>query len=134
VWRRAVKRNKKETAYYNDRIKSGKLEIPWWSSAKGLHKWKGKKVARQQQSRRVNFGAPLHPLETPFFGSNFTFITKSKIPYDVTSPFIKSPRASKRRRYRLRRPLNATERCNSRKERLIQNAKIRNCSTKIMYK
>ncbi|XP_026193212.1 uncharacterized protein LOC34620656 [Cyclospora cayetanensis] len=37
--------------------------LPWWNSGGGLQPWRGLKMARAQQSRRVNWAAPRRPVE-----------------------------------------------------------------------
>nr|PIM00481.1 hypothetical protein TGCOUG_291690 [Toxoplasma gondii COUG] len=42
--------------------------IPWWSSAKGLHKWRGRKTATNVQSRWVNWANPTREVEAVVAG------------------------------------------------------------------
>lgn len=37
--------------------------FPWWSSAKGLHKWRGRRTSSNVQSRWINWSKPMRTIE-----------------------------------------------------------------------
>ncbi|CEM22666.1 unnamed protein product [Vitrella brassicaformis CCMP3155] len=117
-WHQAIKREQRELEWIKE---NGPPEVKWWTSGKGLHPWRGKSYASNLQNKYVNWAMPYRKLDEPFYGMNYTVITKAQAPYDVSSPFVKRPNATKRRRYRMRRPADPAVRSATRRERMMRN-------------
>lgn len=109
--------------FWRSLIESGEYATPWYSSRKDQHAYLGLPKPLGYKNRWVNWAAPYRRLDTPIYGSNYTYISKVRpVAFDYQNPLVKGFGGSKRRRHRMRRPLVPDERSKTRRERLLRNA------------
>lgn len=114
--------------YVHPKYKDNPIYIYYMNKFLALHGKEAKEYFKTLPCPEMPQPKPnLHSDSFEVHGANFSFVDKKNrnSPYDVYSPFYRTARSSKRRRFRSAIPLVAEERCKNRRERLLKRKMAR---------